>query len=237
MYSTLWLKASLKLSAKERENDSKNKLRPNDSSKTSKCNSTNNKTNPSPSNALRGIASTGTAGPHQFYIPGEDGLVQPAWWVKKVGDGQVAGLPRYHTTDTEPFIGNVYAQPDNWDVDDGTPVLPLGCWLLQILHGPSANFHQLERLIGVEDWGVQADVYHYCVLHHQLQDAEAHMAQLAAEIRTVRGAQELAKGRLESARLEKKVSQLRVLPARGRRAIHYQPARRRPNTFNKAVEA
>ena len=148
----------------------------------------------------------------QFYILGEEGLAQPAWWVKKVGDGQVAGLPWYHTPDTEPFIGNVYAQPDNYDVDDGTLVLPLGCWLLQILHGPSANFHQLERAIEVEDWGVQADVYRYHVLHHQLQDAEACMAQLAAEIHTIRGAQELSKGRLESARLEKKVSQLCTLP-------------------------
>ena len=154
-----------------------------------------------------------------------------------MGDGQVAGLPRYHAPDTEPFIGNIYVQPDNYDVDDGTPILPLGCWLLWILHGPSANFHQLERTIEVEDWGVQADVYHYCVLHHQLQDAEARLAQLAAEIRTIWGAQELSKGWLESARLEKKISQLRILPARGRRAMHYQPARRCPNTFNEAVEA
>ena len=130
----------------------------------------------------------------------------------------MAGLPRYHTPDTKPFIGNVYTQPDNWDVDDSTPILPLGCWLLQILHSPSANFHQLERLIGVKEWGVQADVYRYRVLHHQLQDAEARMAQLATKIRTIRGAQELAKGQLESARFERKVSQLCVLPARGRRA-------------------
>ena len=149
----------------------------------------------------------------------------------------MAGLPRYHTPDTEPFIRNIYTQPNNYDMDDGTPVLPLGCWLLQILHGPSANFHQLERLIGVKDWGVQTDVYHDRVLHHQLQDAEARMAQLAAEIRTIRGASELSRGQLESARLEKKVSQLRTLPARGRSAVHYQWARRRPNTFNEAVEA
>ena len=50
------------------------------------------------------------------------------------------------------------------------------------------------------------------------------MAQLAAKIRTIRGAQELSKGRLELAQLEKKVSQLRTLPARGRHAMHYQQA-------------
>ena len=98
---------------------------------------------------------------------------------------------------------------------------PWGAWLLQILHGPSANFHQLERAIEVEDWGVQADVYRYCILHHQLQDAEACMAQLAAKICTIRGASELSKGRLESARLERKVSQLHTLPAWGRNAVHY----------------
>ena len=57
----------------------------------------------------------------------------------------------------------------------------------------------LEKTIKVEDWGIQADVYHYRILHHQLQDAEARMAQLAAEIHTIRGAQELSKGQLESA--------------------------------------
>ena len=154
-----------------------------------------------------------------------------------MGDGQVAGLPRYHTPDTKPFIGNVYAQPNNYDVDEGTPILPLGCWLLQILYGPSANFHQLERAIEVEDWGVQADVYRYRILHHQLQDAEAHMAQLAAEIHTIRGVSELSKGRLESVQLERKVSQLHTLPARGRNAVHYQRVRGRCTTLNEVVES
>ena len=149
----------------------------------------------------------------------------------------MAGLPHYHTPNTEPFIGNVYVQPKNYDMDEGTPILPLGCWLLQILHSPSANFHQLEQAIEVEDWGIQADVYRYCILHHQLQDAEAHMAQLAAEIHTIRGVSELLKGWLESTRLEKKVSQLHTLPARGRGAVHYQRVRGCCTTLNEVVEA
>ena len=158
---------------------------------------------------------------HQFYIPREEGLAQPMWWVKKVGDGQVARLPCYHTPDTKHFIGNIYTQPDHTDVNKGAPVLPLGVWLLQILHGPSTNFNQLEQAIETEDWGLQVNVYCYHVLHHQLQDAEARMAQLAAKICTIRGVSELSRGRLEAAQLERKVSQLCTLPARGRHQVHY----------------
>ena len=39
-----------------------------------------------------------------FVIPIQDGYYQPAWWVKQLPDGRVAGLPKSHSPDETPYI-------------------------------------------------------------------------------------------------------------------------------------
>src|ERR1700678_633184 len=53
-----------------------------------------------------------------FVIPIQDGYYQPAWWVKQLPDGRVAGLPKSHSPDETPYIAEVYAECEGDDEDD-----------------------------------------------------------------------------------------------------------------------
>jgi hypothetical protein len=175
-----------------------------------------------PDNPPNGFILNGEGEAPDFCLPIQEGYSQPAYWIKRLPNGQVAGLPQDCQPGDTPFVGDIYAgraTPRPLE-DNGytNPVFPLPAWLLQLLHGPSANFATLEQEVRTNaDWGMQAEVARYRALHHSVQDLEVRMAERQAELRSVQKCKELCQGRLELARLEDKVAELRVLHPAGNR--------------------
>jgi hypothetical protein len=167
----------------------------------------------------------------QLVIPTEKGGCQPAWWVKRLADGKVAGLPKEYTIDDAPFVQDIYATPvaPNPHDREWEPVLPLPPWVLQLLKGPTAFFNTIiDEVNDKSDWGMWAEVERYRTLEHTRRDQELRLADLQGELQTVRHAQELCAGRLERARLATVVSELRTTPVMGKNnsGQHYQYGRK-----------
>jgi hypothetical protein len=155
-----------------------------------------------------------------FCLPIQEGYSQPAYWIKRLPNGQVTGLPQDCQPGDTPFVGDIYAgRTTPRPLEDNrytNPVFPLPAWLLQLLHGPSTNYDTLEKEVQANtDWGLQAEVARYRALHHSVQDLEARMADRQAELRFVKQSKEFCQGQLELARLEDKVAELRVLHPTG----------------------
>jgi hypothetical protein len=81
-----------------------------------------------------------------FFIPVQDGFLQPAYWVKLLPNGQVAGLLKNNTPDTQPHIGELFCT-DIFDPSNG-PIQPMPAWLIELFTGvPEAQTEsQLNRL-------------------------------------------------------------------------------------------
>ena len=174
-----------------------------------------------PDNPPDGFILNGEDEAPSFTIPIQDGYAQPAYWVKLLPDGRVAGLPQDCKPGDTPFIADIYAErPDLRPHGDESvdPVLPLPPWLQQLLQGPSANWDTLRRAVQeAGNWGLLAEAQRYRMLHHNIQDAEMRMADRNAELRSLRQAKDLCQGRLELSGLVWKVSDLRVLQPDGSR--------------------
>jgi hypothetical protein len=74
-----------------------------------------------------------------FAIPIQDGMWQPAHWVKQLPDGRIAGLPKEHRPDEVPWVQQIYAAPYD-DGDNDYVVMPTPYWLLELLKGPSVAY-------------------------------------------------------------------------------------------------
>jgi hypothetical protein len=73
-----------------------------------------------------------------FTIPTEEGLFQPAKYIKQLADGQVAGLGDDCGPNDHPWIASIYADPN---YGSSKPPAPLPPWLRGMLIGPSAAYH------------------------------------------------------------------------------------------------
>jgi hypothetical protein len=165
-----------------------------------------------PDNPPTGFLLNGDNLAPNFALPIQEGYSQPAYWVKKLPDGRVAGLPQDCKPGDTPFIGNLYAErpiPCPLENEDHNPIFPLPLWLQQLLQGPSVNFETLwQEVQSKGDWGLQAEVSRYRTLHHSIQEMEMQLAKHQAVVHAVRQAKDLCQGRLEVARLETKMSEL-----------------------------
>ena len=73
-------------------------------------------------------------------------------------------------------------------------------------------FAQLSQLVARKgDWGMQAEVARYRTLECRVQDYEIRIAQMQAELATFKQAKDLSQARLEAAKLDKMVSELRYV--------------------------
>ena len=92
-----------------------------------------------------------------FFIPVQDGFFQPAYWVKQLPNGQVAGLLKDDTSDTQPHVGDLFCA-DRVDPANG-PITPMPAWLLELFAGPPSKFQPLEESIDqTGDWALKAEV-------------------------------------------------------------------------------
>jgi hypothetical protein len=146
-----------------------------------------------------------------FAIPIQDGMWQPAHWVKQLPDGRVAGLPKEHGPDEVPWVQQIYATPYN-DGDDDYVVLPTPHWLLELLKGPAVAYATLEKAAREDgDWGLYSDIRMYCELEHHHADKQLQLNLLQTQLKGIKQSQDAALRRLEMARLEQRVSILRTL--------------------------
>jgi hypothetical protein len=146
-----------------------------------------------------------------FAIPIQDGMWQPAYWVKQLPDGRVAGLPKEHGPDEVPWVQQIYATPyDNGD--DDYVVLPTPHWLLELLKGPAVAYATLEKAAREDgDWGLYSDIRMYHELEHHHDDKQLQLNLLQTQLKGIKQSQDAALRRLEMARLEQRVSILRTL--------------------------
>jgi hypothetical protein len=146
-----------------------------------------------------------------FAIPVQDGMWQPAHWVKQLPDGRVAGLPKEHGPDEVPWVQQIYATPYD-DGDDDYVVLPTPHWLLELLKGPAVAYATLEKVAREDgDWGLYSDIRMYRELEHHHADKQLQLNLLQTQLKGIKQSQDAALRRLEMARLEQRVSILRTL--------------------------
>jgi hypothetical protein len=146
-----------------------------------------------------------------FAIPIQDGMWEPAHWVKQLPDGHVAGLPKEHGPDEVPWVQQIYATPYD-DGDNDYVVLPMPHWLLELLKGPAVAYATLEKAVGKDgDWGLYSDIRMYRELEHHHADKQLQLNLLQTQLKRIKQSQEAALRRLEMARLEQRVSILRTL--------------------------
>jgi hypothetical protein len=146
-----------------------------------------------------------------FAIPVQDGMWQPAHWVKQLPDGRVAGLPKEHGPDEVPWVQQIYATPYD-DGDDDYMVLPTPHWLLELLKGPAVAYATLEKAAREDgDWGLYSNICMYRELEHHHADKQLQLNLLQTQLKGIKQSQDAALRRLEMARLEQRVSILRTL--------------------------
>jgi hypothetical protein len=153
-----------------------------------------------------------------FAIPIQDGMWQPAHWVKQLLDSRIAGLPKEHRPDKNPWIQQIYAHP--YDNGDGNyMVMPTPYWLLELLKGPAVAYSMLEKAVREDgDWGLLSDVRMYRELEHHHADKQLQVNLLQTQLKGLKQSQDAALRQLEMARLEQRVSILRTLqPGHGLR--------------------
>ena len=144
-----------------------------------------------------------------FFIPVRDGLWQPAYWVKQLPDGRIAGLLKTDGPDDPPYISDIFASPDN---DPDVPTLPLPCWLLSLLSGSPAFYDVLRQEVRkTGSWALQAETTRYRNLSDHLKSKQIQLAQIEKEIKSLDEQRDLCEARLARSRFEEKVSILRTL--------------------------
>jgi hypothetical protein len=144
-------------------------------------------------------------------VPDAGGYYQPAEWVKRLPDGKVAGLPRENGPGTTPYVAELFAQPDG-DDDDDDPILDTPPWLLELFRGTTAGFATLmDEAKAHCDWGMQAELERLRSLKHAITDLELRVGHLLAKKKGAMQAHDQAMGRLERAKLDRKVSSLRTI--------------------------
>jgi hypothetical protein len=136
-----------------------------------------------------------------FAIPIQDGMWQPAHWVKQLPDSRVMGLPKEHGPDEVPWVQQIYATPYN-DGNDDYVVMPTPYWLLELLKGPSVAYSTLDKAVREDrDWGLHSNVRMYCKLKHHHVDKQLQVNLLQMQLKGIKQLQDAALRRLEMVRL------------------------------------
>jgi hypothetical protein len=145
--------------------------------------------------------------PH-FHIPGPDGLLQTAKWIKLLPDGKVAGVAVGVGGVEEPYVIDLYACPDYRDNDE-QPLEPLPFWFCRMLWGPSAQFAVLRDAVDeLNQWDLVAEVDRYCELNREVDDAARALDALEGDLASRQEACRLCEERLIAARVPSKVGHL-----------------------------
>ena len=171
-----------------------------------------------------------------FYIPVEEGLWQPAYWVKLLPDGRCAGLLKDDGPEAVPYIADLFAQAD---YNPSDPDLPLPCWLLQLLAGAPTYYQVIRQEVEkIGDWAIIAEVTRYRNLTDHIKTKQAQIMQMEKDLKVLDEQRDLCEARLARTCFEDKVSVLCSLSGpRDKprfRKIHRPKKRRLPTLPNTA---
>ena len=98
-------------------------------------------------------------------VPIGNGLCHKVKWVKRIDPQTISCYTAEDRPSSTPHILKIYAQP----ILTTNPVEPLPAWFCHTITGPSAAFHSLcQAAHELDDWGVEADLNHYCDLEDTL---------------------------------------------------------------------
>jgi len=142
-----------------------------------------------------------------FIIPTGNGEYEPAYYIKKLPEGRVAGHPESYTKGDVPFIADSFALPTGTQ-----PSAPIPNWLLAILTRTTSQFKTLVQVTRQHDnWGLEADIRRAQAADDQMAIICQCIQQLRAEQSIAKQQRDLALFRLEQAWLPHLVQQLQGL--------------------------
>jgi hypothetical protein len=146
-----------------------------------------------------------------FDIPMDDGLYLPAKWIKlHEGDyTKASGLTGKELSTESPYSMEIYASPDIrlHEVPE-----PLPLWVQTIIEGRTATFEALRRAaIELEDFGIVADLTRARDTYLKAQEMELQRDQIEADLTLLQEKYALTRGRLELARVSKRLARQQYL--------------------------
>jgi hypothetical protein len=101
-----------------------------------------------------------------FTIPVGEGLYQPAKWIRLNDDGMISGYSTTQGPNKQPYIINLYAEP-NHSSDTHLDTLPP--WFRHLLTGPGGDFFILQNMVGnLDDWGLAHEITHYQEINNEI---------------------------------------------------------------------
>ena len=129
-------------------------------------------------------------------VPVGNGLSREVKWVRRVDPQTISCYTAEDRPSSTPHILKIYAQPTIMT----DPVEPLPAWFHHTITGPSAAFHTLrEATHKLNNWGVKANLDHYCALEDTLCQSLAEAEKHQANTDRYWVAKGLCKARLEAA--------------------------------------
>src|SRR6266852_983681 len=147
-----------------------------------------------------------------FVIPTGNGEYEPAYYIKRLPEGHVAGHPKSYAKGDVPFIADSFALPAGTQ-----PSALIPNWLLAILTGTASQFEALVQATRQHnDWGLEADIRRAQAADDQTAIICRRIQQLRAEQSIAEQQRDLALFRLEQARLPHLMQQLQGLAGRPR---------------------
>jgi len=139
-----------------------------------------------------------------FVIPTGNGEYKPAYYIKRLPEGRVAGHPESYTKGDVPFIADSFALPHG-----SQPSAPLPNWLLAIITGTASQFETLVHAMRQHnDWGLEADIRRAQAADDKTALISRRVQELRAQQSIAEQGRDLALFRLEQAQLPHLVQQL-----------------------------
>jgi len=141
-------------------------------------------------------------------IPLGEGAYMEAYWVTPAHNRYVQAYGQEQGPLDVPYSLPIYAQP----VILNEPTEPIPAWFHQLLVGSlavHANFTKAAHQLS--DWGVAADIAHYCKLDDNLSCINTELKRLNAEADAVRIAKTICEGKLELACTPKQLVHMECL--------------------------
>src|SRR6266403_1290897 len=141
-----------------------------------------------------------------FSIPLSEGSDVPTKWIKQLDDGCITGYSEHDGTGDLPYIKEIYATPFNSTLD---PPEVLPHWIRETLQGASIQYQEFHQAVrDLDDWGLYAEVLHYCQLNEDILSLKAQLDLNHASLAAAQNSQLQSITWLEVARLLKRISHL-----------------------------
>ena len=137
-----------------------------------------------------------------FLIPRGNGISVPPKWVKRGERGEVFGYISGQNKHDSPYVAELFASPSfrtNGKLDHQPAQIP--GWFRRLMLGSGDGYRNLvHEAMGLEDWGVAADIQRFRRLQEDTEAYRAQIESLQADARLAKIKQEQVLERLRQAR-------------------------------------